>query len=130
MNKSKSIELLQKAKNKDGTDCQLNEDSVNFKCWQDNCLKRLVDEYHKSSSQTVDLYIVEQLQLKQDPDYINLTTKEITEHENKCGINNSESEKIKCVKCGKIFMPRLFKPLTICDKCADSLSLELSTRNK
>ena len=108
MNKSKSIE----------------------KCLQDNCLKRLLDGFHKSSIQTVDLYIVEQLQLKQDPDYINLTTKEITEHENKCGINNSESEKIKCVGCGKIFMPRLFKPLTICDKCADSLSLELSTRNK
>jgi len=26
-----------------------------------------------------------------------------------------------CVKCGKTFIPRLFKELTICDSCSDKL---------
>jgi len=30
---------------------------------------------------------------------------------------------LKCVKCGKTFVPRLMKPLTICDKCANSIAL-------
>ena len=31
------------------------------------------------------------------------------------------SEQLKCVKCGSFFMPRLFKEMTICEKCYDAL---------
>lgn len=33
------------------------------------------------------------------------------------------SEQLKCEKCGAKFVPHLMKPLTICDKCADSFAL-------
>lgn len=33
-----------------------------------------------------------------------------------------------CVKCGKKFMPRLLKPLTICEDCHDKLETELTER--
>jgi formylmethanofuran dehydrogenase subunit E len=33
------------------------------------------------------------------------------------------SEQLKCEKCGAYFIPHLMKPLTICDKCADSFAL-------
>jgi hypothetical protein len=33
------------------------------------------------------------------------------------------SEQLKCERCGKVFIPHLMKPLTICDKCADSIAL-------
>jgi len=32
-------------------------------------------------------------------------------------------EQLKCEKCGAYFIPHLMKPLTICDKCADSFAL-------
>ena len=32
-----------------------------------------------------------------------------------------QSEQLKCVGCGNEFIPHLIKPMTICDKCADSL---------
>ena len=34
-----------------------------------------------------------------------------------------QSEQLKCEKCGAKFVPHLMKPLTICDKCADSFAL-------
>ena len=33
------------------------------------------------------------------------------------------NEQLKCEKCGAKFVPHLMKPLTICDKCADSFAL-------
>jgi hypothetical protein len=35
-----------------------------------------------------------------------------------------------CVKCGTKFIPHLFKPLTICDKCHDNLLENFGTDNK
>lgn len=48
-------------------------------------------------------------------------------HEHKLkllGIANvvGQSEQLKCEKCGAKFVPHLMKPLTICDKCADSFA--------
>jgi hypothetical protein len=36
-------------------------------------------------------------------------------------IEGNEQEQEVCEKCGKNYMPRLFKPLTICDSCADGI---------
>ena len=34
-----------------------------------------------------------------------------------------------CMKCGKQFMPRMFKPITICDKCDEALTKEIAEKS-
>ena len=36
-------------------------------------------------------------------------------------VGNNECTQEVCEKCGTKFIPHLVKPLTICDKCADSI---------